>query len=346
MYQLTEKLRELVPYEPISGEYKIRLDSNESFFKTSPETIARAAGKAALNRYPDPYARCAVEAFAGFYGISPDTVTAGNGSDELISILTGCFLKKGEKVLCFSRDFSMYSFYSYLYELEVLVMEKEADLTIDVDKAIACANENNVRCIIFSNPCNPTSLGLKKADVKRLIENVSALVVLDEAYMDFWDESESFLADVEKYDNLIVLRTCSKALAMAGIRLGLAVTDKAKTSALRAAKSPYNVNSVTQLIAAEVLSDRETLRNNLAEIKKSVRELYEAIVGLNCTYFEKIYEPVTNFVYIKSEKSKEIYEYLLNCSIAVRCMNGYLRITCGTAEENRAVIAAIADFRA
>lgn len=346
MYQLTEKLRELVPYEPISGEYKIRLDANESFFKTSPETISRAAGKAALNRYPDPYARCAVEAFAGYYGISPDTVTAGNGSDELISILTGCFLKKGEKVLCFSRDFSMYSFYSYLYELDVLVMEKEADLTIDVDKAIKCANENNVRCIIFSNPCNPTSLGLKRADVKRLIESVSALVVLDEAYMDFWDESESFLADVEKYDNLIVLRTCSKALAMAGIRLGFAVTDKAKTSAIRAAKSPYNVNTVTQLIAAEVLSDRETLRKNLAEIKKSARELYEALVGLNCPYFEKIYEPVTNFVYIKSEKAKDIYEYLLKCSIAVRCMNGYLRITCGTADENRAVIAAIAEFRA
>lgn len=346
MYQLTEKLRELVPYEPISGEYKIRLDANESFFVTPAEVIARAAEKAALNRYPDPYAKCAVDAFAGFYGISPDTVTAGNGSDELISIITGCFLKKGEKVLCFSRDFSMYSFYSYLYELEVLVMEKEPDLTIDVDKAIACANENNVRCIIFSNPCNPTSLGLKKADVKRLIENVNALVVLDEAYMDFWDESESFLGDAEKYDNLIVLRTCSKALAMAGIRLGLAVADKAKTNALRAAKSPYNVNSVTQLIAAQALSDHELLRKNIAEIKRSVRELYTMLSGANCPYFEKIYEPVTNFVYIKCEKCREIYEYLLSRSIAVRCMNGYLRITCGTAEENRAVTAAIADFRA
>ncbi len=346
MYQLTEKLRELVPYEPISGEYKIRLDANESFFRTSPAVIARAAEKAALNRYPDPYAKCAVDAFAGFYGISPDAVTAGNGSDELIGILAGCFLKKGEKVLCFSRDFSMYSFYSYLYELEVLVMEKEADLTIDVDKVIACANENNVRCIIFSNPCNPTSLGLKKENVRRLVENVKALVVLDEAYMDFWDEEESFLAEADKYDNLIVLRTCSKALAMAGIRLGLAVTDKVKTSALRAAKSPYNVNTVTQLIAAEVLSDREQLRENIAAIKASVRELYEGLSGLSCPYFEKIYEPVTNFVYIKSEKSREIYEYLLSRSIAVRCMDGYLRITCGAAEENRSVCAAIADFRA
>ena len=110
MYELTKKLRDLEPYQPICGTYKIRLDANESYIKIPDETIKAAMENVPLNRYPDPYAKIAVDAFSSFFGINPDNVTAGNGSDELISIITACFLEKGDKTLCFSQDFSMYSF--------------------------------------------------------------------------------------------------------------------------------------------------------------------------------------------------------------------------------------------
>ena len=95
--------------------------------------------------------------------------------------------------------------------------------------------------VIFSNPCNPTSLGLNREQVRRLITSVDALVVVDEAYMDFWDQS--ILQEVHQYDNVIVLRTCSKAVGMAALRLGFAVANPTITRALRAVKSPYTVNT-------------------------------------------------------------------------------------------------------
>lgn len=344
MYELTRKLKELTPYDPIQGDYKVRLDANESFIRLSDEQLKEAVGGLSLNRYPDPYASETVKAFAALYSINPENITAGNGSDELISIITACFLQKGEKILCFAPDFSMYAFYSSLYELEVRVMDKEPDLTINVDKAIETANRENVRAILFSNPCNPTSLGLKKADVKKLVESTNALVVLDEAYMDFWDEKESFLKDAAAYDNLIVLKTCSKALAMAGIRLGFAVAGAKITEKLRAAKSPYNVNSVTQSIATYFLKDISGCEQRIEAAKKSVKSLYEAVISLKLPYFDTVYEPVTNFVFIKTGYAEQIFRYLLENSIAIRFMGAYLRISAGTDQENAAVVEALRKF--
>lgn len=346
MYKLTEKLVSLTPYDPIQGDYKIRLDANESFIDTSDEVLAKAVRGAALNRYPDPYAKRLIDAYSAFYGIDPDLVTAGNGSDELISIITACFLQKGEKVLTLAPDFSMYSFYSSLYELDVRVMKKEADLTIDVDKVIETVEKEGIRAVLFSNPCNPTSLGLAKKDVLKLITSVNALVILDEAYMDFWTglEDQSLIKDTARYDNLIVLRTCSKALGMAGLRLGFAVSNSAITEKLRAAKSPYNVNSLTQSAAEYMLSDKAEMDRRIKACRDALNELDNGICERNFSFFETIYPSVTNFLFIKTPKAKEIFEYLLTQSIAVRYMGDYLRITAGSHEENVALLKALSKF--
>lgn len=345
MYKLTDKLVKLTPYDPIQGDYKIRLDANESFIDTSDEVIAKAVKGAALNRYPDPYAKKLIKAYSEFYGINPDLVTAGNGSDELISIITACFLKKGEKVLTLAHDFSMYSFYSSLYELDVRVMQKEDDLTVDIDKVIETVKRENIRAVLFSNPCNPTSLGLDKNNVIRLITSVEALVILDEAYMDFWREEQSLIKDTASYDNLIVLRTCSKALGMAGLRLGFAVSNAVITEKMRAAKSPYNVNSLTQSAAEYMLSDRAEMTKRIKACKNALNELDNGLCERNFGFFETIYPSVTNFVFIKTSKAKEIFEYLLTQSIAVRLMGDYLRITAGSTEENTALMKVLLGFK-
>ena len=345
MYKLPEKLEKLEPYDPIQGEYEIRLDANESFIKTDIDRIVQGLQNVDLNRYPDPYAKRLIQTYCDFYGVNPDLVTAGNGSDELISIISACFLQKNDKVLCFSPDFSMYAFYSSLYELEAVIVPKKEDLTIDIDSAIQKINSENIKAVFFSNPCNPTSLGLEKEAVIRLIRSVNALIVLDEAYMDFWDEKESLLKETEQYDNLIVLRTCSKALGMAALRLGFAVANRKITEKLRASKSPYNVNTLTQNVAEYLLRDKQIAAKHIELCKAAKKELFNGLNDLNTPIFETIYPSVTNFVFIKTSRAKEVFDFLLTKSIAVRYMGSYLRITAGNPEENKAVIEALKEFK-
>lgn len=340
-FVLNDKIKDLKPYDPIAGTYKIRLDANESFVSVSNPVAAKvlyAAAFTELNRYPDPVAQDVCAAFAEHYGVNTENVAAGNGSDELISIISSAFLMKGDTMITLSPDFSMYKFYASIAEAKCMEVTKNADLTIDVNKLIAVSNQNNVKMIIFSNPCNPTSLGLKREDVRKLIRSVNALVVLDEAYMDFWNQS--LISEVNEYANLIILRTCSKAFGMAAIRLGFAVANKTLTDVIKAVKSPYNVNSVTQAIGSVILKEHELSKDALTQIIASKNSLYAGIKELESKSTREfiVYESCTNFVFIKTPRAKEIYEYLLQNSIAIRFMGDYLRITAGTEEENAEVL--------
>ena len=198
MYELNEKLKKIEAYDPIEGNYKIRLDANESCYNINEmfgDKIAEAVKKISLNRYPDPMAQGAVKAFAELYNIPEDYITAGNGSDELISILCSSFLEKGDKVLTLSPDFSMYAFYSGLFELEVETLRKEDTLRINVSSVIEYCNNNNIKALIFSNPCNPTSLGLKREDVIKLVRSVCCLVIVVVCHLGGVEDFLAFLQD-------------------------------------------------------------------------------------------------------------------------------------------------------
>lgn len=340
-YCLDSKIRNLEPYEPIVGEYPIRLDANESFLRPTDEILAKirdAAGSVIFNRYPDPYAEELCGCFADFYGVNPAVVTAGNGSDELISVLLNTFVMKGEPILTMLPDFSMYRFYGHLGEEKCLEYKKNPDFSVDVDDLILQIRKSGVRLLVFSNPCNPTGRGLKREEVRKLIRGVDALVVLDEAYMDFWDQS--LIRETEQFENLVVLRTCSKVFGMAAIRLGFAVSNPTLTRALRAVKSPYNVNACTQKIGSVVLKEKDWVRSGLAKIKASQKELFSMLKKMECAHGGKIqvYDSVTNFTLIRMAESGRVFEELKKAGIVVRNLGDYLRITAGTREENSAVV--------
>lgn len=342
MSLLNNKIKELTPYEPLKGDYKIRLDANESFINLPAEKkegIAKLMLNVDYNRYPDPLAADVCRAFGDFFGIDPDFLTAGNGSDELISIIINCFADKGDKVLCLSPDFSMYRFYSSLAELKITELPKDENLCFNLSEVNDIIIKEMPRIVIFSNPCNPTGQGIKKDELVKLISSNSCIFVIDEAYMDFWDET--LLGDFEVYKNLIILKTCSKAFGLATIRLGFAIAEKNLTNALRAVKSPFNVNSITQEIGAFILSDKQFLKACIDEIKQSRDFLYNELKK-----FEqfKVLPTKTNFVVVKTEKAFAIYEELLKKKIAVRCFDGFLRITAGTKEENEALIKEMRDL--
>ena len=340
MFQLNEKVKNLTPYEPISGTYEIRLDANESFL-TFPEEIENEMVKAikntAFNRYPDPMATKLLKGFADYFNVDADCVTAGNGSDEIISVIMNAFLQKGDKILTLEPDFSMYRFYAEIAECESVKYHKDENLDVNIDDVINMANKENVRIVIFSNPCNPTSRIVTKEDVRKLINSVDSLVVLDEAYMDFAGD-ESLLGEFENYDNLIILKTCSKALGSAALRLGFAVANKTLTNVIRAVKSPYNVNSVSQAIGEVLFAHPDYIDNCIKTVVESKKELYEELIKIESDKIEKIYETHTNFVFMKVKNAKEIFLKMKDNSIIIRNMGDYLRITAGNSQENEKML--------
>lgn len=336
MFQLNEKVKNLTPYEPISGTYEIRLDANESFL-TFPEEIenemVEALKSSALNRYPDPMATGLVKGFSNYFNVNPDCATAGNGSDEIISVIMNAFLQKGDKILTLEPDFSMYRFYAEIAECESVKYQKNEDLDIDIDKVIALAKDESVRIVIFSNPCNPTSRIVTRDEIRKLVNSVDSLVVLDEAYMDF-AEDESLLGEFENYDNLIILKTCSKALGSAALRLGFAVANRTLTNVIRAVKSPYNVNSVSQALGEVLFAHPDYIDKCIETVVSSRKELYNEILKIESDKIEKIFETHTNFVFMRVKNAKEIFEKMKENSIIIRNMGDYLRITAGSTQEN------------
>lgn len=347
-YILCEKVRSLEPYEPVSGTYNIRLDANESCYKLPEELkteIHKAIDSVQFNRYPDPTAAELIKAFSAYYKLSPKTVTAGNGSDELISLIIYTMIEDNGTVLVVSPDFSMYSFYAATGGHRVVTAGKNDDLTLNVDEVIKKANKENAALIIFSNPCNPTGLGASKEDMRKLITSVSAMVVLDEAYMDFW--GESLLDEVESYDNLIILKTASKAVGSAALRLGFAVANETITKALRSVKAPYNVNSISQAIGTIIYKNIEILEKSRKSLIFLTESLYNGIVVLKEKYSVPmtVYPTCTNFVYIKTALAKEITDFLAENSIAIRFFkDGHIRISTGTEEENKIVLEVLESF--
>ena len=165
-------------------------------------------------------------------------------------------------------------------------------------------------------------------------------MILDEAYMDFW--SESLLDKVEDYSNLIIFRTASKLVGAAALRLGFAVANPTISRAIKAVKSPYNVNSVSQAFGEIIYQQKEYLKNRKKTIVKNKEMLYNGLMELAKAQEDiTVYSSVANFVFIKTNQSRQIWEYMKRQSIVVRLMGEYLRITAGTTEEVRAVLAAL-----
>lgn len=341
-YHLPENIKHLVPYEPVTADYCVRLDANESFLQPPKEILQefhQAMDTIEWNRYPDASATELCQAFGAYYGVDPQTVVAFDGSDEVLALMSAT-LHTGGKLAVFAQDFSMYRQYAETYGAQCVVLSKQDDLTISVDRVLQEIQEQQITAILFSNPCNPTSLGLPRAEVLRLVQNTDALVILDEAYMDFWDFSESLLDVVNDYPNLIVLKTCSKAIGFASVRVGFAVS-KAFAKVFRAVKSPYNVNALSQKLATVLLRRSDYLEEARRLLVASRTELQQELQVLAAEYprlFPVVYPSCTNFVYLQAPQAEEIHRRLQQASVSIRKMGGYLRITAGSTEENRILI--------
>jgi len=344
--KIADKLKNLSPYDPTVDQYAVKLDANESPYPWSADKLAPIMASLAekkLNRYPDPTCTALRQAAGKLYGVDADCIVCGNGSDELISVITTAFNEKGAKILVTSPDFSMYGFYAHVSECELVTMQKDEALNFSADALIAAANTCGADMVIFSNPCNPTGQGISRDEVLKICRNLpDTLVVVDEAYMDFWNQS--IIPDLDTLDNVIILKTCSKAFALAGIRLGFALTSKELAGYMNRARSPFNINTLTQEVATAMLADADALRDASAKLVASCKELTALLRPIAAKYPERIriIDTVTNFALLSCDNAPAYLEAMKEKGVCVRMqMKKYLRITAGSPAENQAVAAAL-----
>lgn len=348
------KLKNLSPYTVTKDEsIKIHLDANENYADIPEwlkDKVAENIKKVNFNRYPDVMADKLVEKYSAVIGVDKNKIVCGNGSDELINIIMNSFLSKGDKAVAFIPDFSMYSFYGEIIEADMFSIEKNAeDFSVDLNRIAELVKREKIKLVIFSNPCNPSGQLIEKCAVEKFLCECPCLVVVDEAYMDFSNDPEgSTLCREEyfdKYPNLIILKTLSKAYGLASLRLGFMLSSQYYIDIIKATKSPYNVNSLSQAAGETVLSEPEFLKERIAQLKLWKAELQDKLLSLLSDKSRfMVYSTQTNFIYIKTEEAKEIYAYLLNRGIKVRLMEGFLRITSGSAEENETLAREVKNY--
>ncbi len=344
---LRRELQDLKPYIVDRASYKIRLDANESFIKPEKyllDEMKEAVNSALFNRYPDADSERVCTLYANYAGISSGNIMAGNGSDELIQIIVNTIVEQREKVVILNPDFSMYSFYTEVGGGLPIFVESDEEFQVDVHKLLEKIKEVNPKMVILSNPNNPTGGIIEREKLITLVEESSCLVVIDEAYYEFYGES---LVDVvNKYDNLIILRTCSKAAGMAAIRLGFLITNVELLKELKSIKPPFNVNSISQSFGEVILKNREIISLNSYEIIKE-RELL--LKELRKFKELKLFKTKANFVLLSYKKAKALNSELLEKGIKIRSFGGgrlknCLRITIGSKAENKVLVDVMDNF--
>ncbi|MDP4089682.1 MAG: histidinol-phosphate transaminase [Bacillota bacterium] len=339
---ISEKVENIKPYIVDKREYEVKLDANESFIpfpKVLENELKEAAVRVLYNRYPDPDAEELCRLYGDYCGIASKYVMAGNGSDELIQILVNGFLDKEDSLLTIKPDFSMYKFYASLIGAKVVEYDMGEDLVFDRDGFMEMARVNNAKLVIFSSPNNPTGGIIPREDILYIVQNADALVVVDEAYFEFY--GETVIDKISEYENLAVLRTCSKAVGLAAARVGFLIAGEKVIGSARKIKPPFNVNSLSQAAAAVVLKHREVIDGNVEQIKTGRDMLYRALTELQITYGKEIirvFPTYANFVYVKSPAAAQIFEELKEAGIIIRCFGDYLRINTGSTKENELFI--------
>jgi len=329
-------LSDFESYNAGKTDYKVRLNANESFDNLGAgirHEIGKVIENSIYNRYPDADALEVCDLYAQYANVKNTNVMAGNGSDECIQIIAHTFLNTGDKVAMQSPDFSMYGLYTKVAGGIPIEFPLNNELELDVEGFISMANSEKVKIVFLSNPNNPTGNTIKREDIISIIEGCKCVVVIDEAYFEFY--GESILDKIETYQNLIVLRTCSK-IGLAAIRIGFMITNSVLMQELKKVKPPYNVNSITQSIASVILKDPEIISSNVKNILHERKYLWGKLSNIEGL---KLYKAEANFILIEVSNALEIKQRLLSQSINVRSftsgpLKNCLRITIGSRQEN------------
>ena len=328
------ELLELKAYSSARDEFSTKesmifLDANENPYETE------------LNRYPDPYQTELKSKIAELKKIDTDHIMLGNGSDEVIDLLVRLFCQPyRDNILIFPPTYGMYKVVADLNAVNVKTVDLTEDFQIDINKTIASIDAQT-KLIFVCSPNNPSGNSMNSKSILRLLDQFDGLVVVDEAYQDF-SQNTSFIEELKECENLVVMQTFSKAMGLAGARLGMCFANPKIIKYLNRIKLPYNVNNLTQNIAFETLNNYSKVQKQVKQILKEKTQLAIALEQIQ--WVKKVYPSESNFLLVKVDDANKRYNELLEQKIVVRnrhnqpgCEN-CLRFSIGTPTENKILI--------
>ena len=315
--------------DEFKGEASVFLDANENPLNDK------------YNRYPDPLQWKLKEKIAKIKGIEAEKIFLGNGSDEPIDLVIRVFCEpRIDNIVAIDPTYGMYQVCADVNDIEYRKVLLNENFDIDAQKILERI-DGKTKLIFLCSPNNPTGNLLSKKEIEKILNAFTGIVIIDEAYIDFASET-TWLNDLDKYPNMVVLQTFSKAWGLAAVRLGMAFASAEIIRLFNKVKYPYNVNILTQNFVNEELEKTE-LRKQWIDILLKGRDYLEREL-IRLPFVEKIYPTDANFLLIKVSDANGIYKKLADKGVIVRNRNsvslcaGCLRITVGTDEENKTLI--------
>jgi len=317
------------------GTAEVFLDANENPFDNG------------MNRYPDPLQNELKVKIGAWKNLPKENIFLGNGSDEIIGLLMQTFCQpKKDSVIILPPTFGVYEVAATIGEVGIKKINLDKNFQPKVN-AILKSAESNEKILFICSPNNPTGNSFDFEKIEKLISEFDGIVVIDEAYIDF-SKQKSCISLLEKNKNLIILQTFSKALGMAGARLGMAFASEEIISFLNKVKMPYNINELTQKAALEALEQKNIFNQQIKSILAQRIFLENEILQFD--FVEKIYSSDTNFLLVKVTQPNQLYQFLVSRKIIVRnrskqkgCEN-CLRVTIGLKTENKQLIESLSLF--
>lgn len=335
-----ENIWSLEPYNCVRDEYdngeaKVFLDANENPYN------------APYNRYPDPTQHKLKSRLAQVKSVKEEQIFLGNGSYEAIDIIYRCFARPGiDNVVAIEPTYGMYKTCADINNIEYRKVVLDESFQTSSEKLLA-ACDNKTKLIWICSPNNPTGNNIDRNEIIRTITSFDGLVIIDESYSDFSKE-RPFRLDIDKYPNLIVLNTFNNAWGCASIQLGIAFASKEIISIFNKIRYPYNINTLTQRQAVEMLNEQYEIDKWVKIILLERSRMIEALSMLS--FCKKIYHTDSNFILVKMDNAQKIYDYLKNSGVYVRNLtkvsscDDCLRITIGSKSENNELLSALRQY--
>ena len=326
-----ENIRKMEPYTSARDEHKgnggILLDANENPFGD-------------YNRYPDPQQKELKKLLSGIKQVSCENIFLGNGSDEVIDLLYRVFCEPHRhKAMIFSPTYGMYQVLAEINAIGIIDVPLNGNFQIDIEAVKPGLKDSSLRLIFICSPNNPTGNFIHTTTIEYLLSNFKGLVVVDEAYIDFGNET-SLSSRIDEFPNLVVVQTLSKAYGMAGLRIGMALAEIGIIALLNKVKPPYNLSSANQAAALKMLRNQINLSLSKGLIASEKLRLWKELRCL--PIIEHIYPSETNFILVKVGNARKVYERLLKRNLLVRnrhaSVKNTIRITVGSPTENETLI--------
>jgi histidinol-phosphate aminotransferase len=339
MIEPRKNIKKLRPYtsarDLVEEEDLIFLDANENPFDSG------------VNRYPDPQQQELKDVLAGKWEVKASQIFIGNGSDEVIDLVIRAYAEPGkDRIITLGPTYSMYEVQAAIQNVEVKEIPLDENFQPNPDKVLSQVTERD-KILFICSPNNPTGNLINRESIIALLDNFEGLVFVDEAYVEFSPEG-SVVDLAGKYPNLLVSRTFSKAMGMAGIRLGMGIASEEIIQTLSKIKYPYNVNRLTQQAALDALKTPERVEQQVDILLAEREKIKTGLTALS--FVKRVYPSDANFLLLEVNKAASLVDFLKKKGIVIRNRSGVIagkelvRITMGTPAQNEKLMVELKNF--